>query len=186
MSTTFRTVAKDELVTLHVFIAQPAAPTFTVQNLNTGDDYGKYLDTATGAWSDQPVANSMVPVNPASGVSSVFKSVQGIDPSFLGFVSGDSVFVVINHGIAGDPGSNESFVITFGSELHNQVSRLEALLLPKRMEISRPNSLTVQRSVFDARSGGSEVLRLTSTQNPGGLVEETVTNDTANINSTGA
>jgi hypothetical protein len=92
----------------------------------------------------------------------------------------DTYVLVLSNNSVSTPVS-ECEIWRFGSTEDVQLKNLVNYVLAPRVEISRPDSTTVQRSFFDDKTAGNEVLRFTSVQNTSagpGSPEEVQTNNT--------
>lgn len=168
-----RTVqAAQSAVRFNAFFTGPVTPTFTLQNRTvSGANYGLYLNLATGVWSTTPTDNPMVP---DSTNAALYSSAAFDHSRFVETTSDTYALVISSHG---STNNIECEIWTFGSDLEVKIANLYDYLLAPRVEISRPDSFTVQRRFFGAKVGGVEKLRFTSHQQPGASPEEVQTND---------
>lgn len=163
-------------VQIQAFFLGVVAPTFTLQNRNVASaEYGKFLNLDVGVWSTTPTQNPMAASGTVLGLyESVFAQATFSEYGI------DTYLIVLSSNSATTP-VQECEIWQFGSIDETSLQDLHKYVLAPRVEISRPDSVTVQRSFFDDKTAGNEVLRFTSVQNPTagpGSPEEVQTNNT--------
>lgn len=179
MNNIYRDFDIDAVVVPRFFSALSGAmPRFSLQDLTPGSSrYGQFYNTTSSIWQAAPFWTDMSPV----GLSAFMFAASAINHSTLRASTAVEIYAVVFDPGVGSANSECEFW-TFGPSLEQRVREIHQYLLAPRVEVSRPSPVSVQRSFFDAGTGGREVLRFTSTQNTSGTgPEEVQTNTTSDI-----
>lgn len=139
----------------------------------TSPNYGKFYDFTNDMWSSTPVQNALSPVFAQSGIYGADISHQGLS------TVAESYLVTFNSNSVIHP--LVAFEIwEFGVSELQWLESIHAYLLAPRKELHRFNGdLGIEERIFDAKTGGNEIIRISSVQDPSGAQpEETRTNNT--------
>jgi hypothetical protein len=148
-------------------------PTFTIQSTSAASQrFNKYYDVAGNAWSTTPTNNAFAPI-PYS--TSMFMS--NLDQSVIAPES-ESYLVTMSSNTT--PNVVVIELWEFGGYESTWLEQLHQYMLAPRREISRFNGDNgIQERCYDSKTGGKEIIRVTSVQDPSGAQPEEIrTNDT--------
>jgi hypothetical protein len=146
------------------------SPYFTLQCLTSTSSHYKYFwNVTSSSWASGSVANAFTADSTNTGVYTA-----SVDSTVLASV--EETYLVVSYDANGNAATDVELWEFFDALTDAQIDEVHAYLLAPRREIRRVSDVELTERTFDATSGGNELFRFTSVQDPsGGQPEETRT-----------